>query len=270
MPRYEGCVQAKEISLCPKSLGGGANQHAHVLMLKSLNGGQPVAKPLEKTEMPAAAAAATAPTAADLQKAALANVNKILGFGEVTKAHYLSLDEDGQVAFLEKSKEEQDKIATEAKEAADRAAAEAEAAKSGVTPQMLELQKSNQRLTSELEALKAKDVQRDLEKRANDEFAGYPGGAAAVVPLLKAYATLPEDVRKASEDLLRAQAKAARESTSVFGGRSEEDMTKAQGAAKRIEEAAKALATEKNISYGDAYEMVVEKAEFAADVAALG
>lgn len=268
MPRFEGCVQAKEISLCPKSLGGGANPHAHVLMLKSLNGGKPVATtPTEKTDMSGAAAQ---PTAAEVQKIALANVNKIMLFSEVAKSYYLGLDEDGQLAFLEKSKDEQEKLASDAKEAADKAKAEEEAKKAGTTTEVLELRKSNDEMRKELDALKAKDVDRDIEKRAAAEFAGYPGGTAAVVPLLKAYATLPEDVRKASEDVLKAQAKAAREATTVFGGRSEEEMSAAHGASKRIEEAAKALAEKDKIPYGDAYEQIVEKAEFAADVAALG
>lgn len=264
MPKFEGCIEAKEISLCPKSLGGGANPHAHVLVLKTLAGGKPTERKTEKTMSGAAA-----PSTADIQKAALAISNKIASMNDVTKAHYLGLGEDEQLAFLEKSADEMAEIAKTAKEAADKKKMEDEAAKSGVTPQMLELQKSNEALRQELDTLKAKDAERDLEKRADTEFAGYPGGSAAVVPLLKAYAKLPEEARKASEEVLKAQCKTAKSVTTAFGIATEGDVSKAAGAQKRLDEAAEKYAAEHKVTKAVALEKVSEMREHAEDVAAV-
>lgn len=259
MPKFEGCVEAKEISLCPVNRGGGANPHAHVLMLKSMTG-KTVETPTEKTTMPAAAAATL--TMADVMKAA----NKIAAMSDVTKAHYLALPETEQEAFLEKSTEDQAKIATEAKEAADKKKVEEEAAKTGTTVEVLALQKSNADLRAEMDVLKAKVADSDIAKRADTEFAGYPGGSAVLVPLLKAYSSLPEDVRKASEEMLKAQCRTAVVLTRSFGQPVEQDVTKAQGAQARIQEAVKSYAAENKVTESVALEKVSEKPEFAADV----
>lgn len=264
MPKFEGCVEAKEISLCPKSLGGGANPHAHVLVLKTLAGGKPTERKTEKTMSGAAA-----PSTADVTKAALAVANKIASMNDVTKAHYLALGEDEQLAFLEKSSEEQATVAKEAKDAADKKKMEDEAAKAGTTAEVVELRKTNATLTEQVEKLLAKDAERDLEKRADTEFAGYPGGSAAVVPLLKAYAKLPDDVRKASEELLKKQCQAAAVVTRSFGAATEADVSKAAAAQQRIEAAAEKYATDHKVSKAVALEKVSEMREYADDVAAI-
>lgn len=256
MPRFEGCVEAREISLTRK----GANQHAHVLIRKNASG-KPGAQPkLETSEMS---------TPAEIAKAATAAAVKIVSMDDVTKSHFLGLSEDAQVAFLEKSAEDQKKEAEAAKAAADKAAVEAEATKAGTTAREAELQKTLETQRAEIDALKAARAEDVITKRAETEFAGYPGGAKAVLPLLKAYAKLPEDERVASEAVLKAQCTLAANSSTGYGARSEEVVSKAAAAKTRVEEAAKALAAEKKCSYDEAYELVIEKREFADDVAAL-
>lgn len=270
MPKFEGCVKGTEISLCPKTKGGGANPHAHVLVLKTLSapGADTKTETIEmSTEAEKAAAAART---AEINKAAREISNKIAGMSDVTKAYYLALPDDKQDAFLAKSADEMKVEAETAKAEADKKAAEEEAAKSGVTPQMLALQKSNAALAAEVETLKAAQVERDLEKRAHDEFDGFPGGPAAVVQLLKAYAKLDEPARKASEDLLKAQAATAKQMSKTFGGRTEQDLTKADAAKGRIEEATQKAMVDKKMSREDAWEWVIEQPEYAQDVAAIG
>jgi hypothetical protein len=268
MPKFEGCIQAREISLCPIELGGGANPKAHALVLKSM--AAPAATQPENTPMPTEAekAAAAAQTAA-INKAALLQTTAIAAMSDVTKAHFLGLgDPDAQLAFLAKSADEQKAEAEAAKAAADKKALEEEALKSGTTPQVLELMKSNSDLRAEVEALKAKQVDADLEKRAATEFDGFPGGVAAVVPLLKAYAKLDEPARKVSEDMLKAQAAAAKGMTKVFGGRTEEEVSKQAGAQQRINEAVEKYAGENKVSKEIALQKVSELPQFADDVKA--
>lgn len=268
MPKFEGCVEAKEISLTRK----GANQHAHVLIRKNAEPAPGDAQPkLETTQMTDAEKKAAA-IARDLEvsKIALAQTNKIVGMTDVTKAHYLGLDADAQLAFLEKSGDDMAKEAEAAKAAAEKTKLEEDAAKSGKTTRELELEKRLDTQSAEIETLKAAQIERDLEKRADAEFAGFPGGSAKVIPLLKAYAKLPEDERKASEDMLKAQCLLATGLTKTFGGRTEEGINKADTAAAKIEKAAKEYQAEHKCSYGDAYEAVTEMPEFAEDVAAIG
>lgn len=268
MPTFKGCVQAKEISLCPKSLGGGANPHAHVLVLKSLGGG---ADPKTETpKMPTQAEMDAAAQTVAINKAALMQTTALARMDDVTKAYWLGLDgADAQLAFLEKSAEDQKTEADAAKAAADKKALEEAAAKSGTTPQVLALEKSNGELQIEVAALKAKQVTTDLEKRADTEFKGYPGGSAVVVPLLRAYSTLDQPAREASEAVLKSVAAATLQVTRAFAGRTEADVSKAETAKARIDKAVKELAASAKISEGDAYERVIGMAEFADDIAAL-
>lgn len=254
-----GCIEAHELSTCKQ----GANPHAHVILRKSrLDGDRSAAdQPLTET---------TDMDAKDIAKAQASAVTSILAMNDVTKAHYLGLaDDEARIVFLAKTADEQKAEAEAAKALADKTA-EAEAAKAaGQTAAEATLQKSNDTLRAEVEALKAKDAERDIEKRAATEFSGYPGGVAAVVPLLKAYAALPIEARVASEAVLKAQCEMARQASQAFGARTEEDIGKAQTAAARIEKAAKDLAAEKKIEFGDAYAQITERADFAADVAAV-
>jgi len=238
-------------------------------MLKSMSG--KTAKQ-EKIEMPlteAEKAAAAEAQKAEVQKAATAIVAKVFAMNDVTKAHYLALGADEQTAFLEKSTEEQAKIAAEAKEAADRKKAEEEAAKTGKSVREMELEKRLDDQKAEIEAMKAREADREIEKRAETEFSGYPGGVAAVVPLLKAYAKLPQAEREASELVLKAHAQAAKSTMHTFAGRTEADLSKAASAQAKIEKAAKELAEAKKINYADAWEKVIEDPAYAEDVAAL-
>lgn len=268
MPRFEGCKEAKEISLVRR----GANQHAHVLVRKHAASTPDAVQPQpETTQMTDAEKKAAAEAqAAEVRKIALAQTNKIAAMSDVTKGYYLGLDETAQLAFLEKSAEDQAKEAETAKAAAEQKKLEEEAAKSGKTPQLLDLEKRFEAQRQELDAMKAAQVDRDLEKRAETEFAGFPGGTAKLVPLLKAYAKLDPEARTASEEMLKAQAKLARESTIARGGRTEEDVSKADASKTRIETATQELMKSASLSHADAWERIIEKREFAEDVAALG
>lgn len=266
MPTFEGCVEAREISLTRK----GANQRAHVLVRKTAAvAADPKLETKPMSTLTDAEKAAAATRAAEITKAALTISNKIAGMSDVTKAYYLGLEEDKQIAFLEKSTKDMDDEAAEAAAAA-KAKASADAAKAaGVTAREQELQKRLDDQSKEIDALKAVQADRDIEKRAAVEFDGYPGGIEKVVPLLKAYAKLPEADRLASEEVLKAQAKLGREASKTLGARSQEDITKADAANARIVEAAKKLSEDSKIPYTDAYERTIEKREFADDVAAI-
>lgn len=276
MPRFEGCVEAKEISLCPVKRGGGANQHAHVLVRKNADpSGGPQHKPENKT-MPAALtdaekAATIAARDLEVSKIALAQTNKVVAMSDVTKAYYLALDETAQLAFLEKSAED---MATEAKtaaEAVEKKRLEDEAAKSGKTIEVVALEK---RLTDQdeiIKGLQAGQAESAIEKRADTEFAGYPGGSAKVIPLLKAYAKLSEEDRKASEAVLKAQCKTGAAAMLTFAGRTEADMNKAASAQQRIDAGVeKMMKDNPGMTKGNAFIAVTELAEFAEDVKIIG
>lgn len=270
MPKFEGCIEAKEISLTRK----GANQHAHVLIRKNADpSGGPQPKPennIMSVALTDAEKAAAAQTAA-VSKAARGIANKIAAMSEVTKAYYLGLDDDKQDAFLEKAYAAQDEEAAEDKKTKDKKKFEDEAAKTGKTVEVLELQKKVDDQHVEIESLKADRVERDLEKRASTEFAGYPGGNEKVIPLLKAYAKLSDDDRKASEDVLKAQCKVAASAMAVFGARNEAYASKAETAQARIDgEITKRMQADSKLTKADAYEQVVEDPAFADDVAAIG
>lgn len=259
MPKFEGCKQAKEISLTRK----GANQHAHVLVKKTLGAGAgPANQPEpEKTPMPQAAAT-------DVAKTALSMTLAIAKMCDVTKAHFFGLTEDAQLAFLEKSAEEQKAEAEAAKAEKDRKEAEAEAAKSGKTVEVVALEKRLADQDEIIKSLQAKQLDGELEKRAATEFAGFPGGVEAAVAKLRDISKLPEASRKGFEDMMKAQCDLAKSTTAAFGVRNDVDVSKAEGSKVKLVDAAKALAAQKSISPRDALEQITEKREFAADVEA--
>lgn len=263
MPKYEGCLEAREISLTRK----GANPHAHVLIRKSLEAPSSETPP-ENTDMP---------TAEEIQKAAapiaMAMVIKTLGMNEITKAHFLALPDDQKDAFLAKTDTEMAEIAKAAKDEADRKAAEAEAAKAGSTVVENELRKSNEALQKRIEDLekagKETAAQTEIEKRAaSADFAGYPGGPKAVVEMLKSFADAPEAARTAAEGLMKAQALMAKRAGQGFGLPANGDVAGDPGAALgRINKAAQELAKSEDIPFAKAYEKITESEDFADDVA---
>ncbi len=222
MVKFLGCKKAAPLAVTRV----GANPGAHVLIKKTKGAPAPES---ETTEMNDAEAA----------KAQAAAVSKILGMNDVTKAHYLALGEDAQVAFLAKTADEMNAEAATAKTAADTAAAAAVAAAAAATADTAAVAKSVTDLQAENAVLKARLDTADLEKRANTEFDGYPGGVDAVLPLLKAYAGLPEAARLASENVLKAQAKAALDSGVTVAKRVSNSA--AAAATTQIEDAAKKL-----------------------------
>lgn len=260
MPNFIGCKEAKEISLTRTP----QNTLAVALLTKS----KPANPAPENHEM----------TAEEITKAAtaaaVAAVTKSLAMSDVAKAHLVTLDEAGQTAFLEKSTADQTAEAEAAKAAKD-AAAEAEAAKAaGATATEAALTKSVTDLTALVGDLR-KTITDDrqtaaLEKRARSDFAGFPGGEAAAVEVLKSVVGLPEAVQKSVESGMLAQISAAKAARSVFGFTpSEEEIAKAAPATARIEKAAKERAAAKSIPYEEAFTQVIELREFADDVAAM-
>lgn len=256
MAHIIGCTEAHELSTCKQ----GANQHAHIILRKSMTppeNPQPVVT--EKTDMDAVA----------IQKAAKAIALKLASLSEVAKSYVASLDDAAQDAILEKSAIEIEAVAKSAADEAKRMADEEEARKSGKTPEFIELQKSNQALRQELDALKAKDAIRDIEKRAATEFAGFPGGPVEAAKQLQDIAGLPEDARKRVETMMKAQCQTASAMLKGIGIATEQDLTKAQTAQKRLSDAVDAYVVEKKVSRSVAVEKVSELREHAADVEAV-
>lgn len=262
MGHIVGCVEAHELSTCKQ----GANQHAHIILRKSMT-------PKDQTQPTPEKKMATAEThnVADVMKAAAAIALKLASLTDVAKAHVTALAEDAQQELLQKSAAEIEAVAKAAKEEADKKASEEEARKAGVTARELELQKRADTLQAEVEALKAKDVERDLEKRAADEFAGYPGGVTEAVNRLKSIGKLPVAEQQPLIDMMKAQCAMAAESLKHFGGRTEAEVTKASAAKTRLEEAAKAYmadASNKCTDMAKALEVISEMPKHAADVEA--
>lgn len=260
MPKFERCKEAHEISL----VRAGANQHAHVLIRKSK---KDPANPVVENEM----------TAEEIQKAAVAAVtaalSKGLSMSDVSKAHFVTLDDDAKAAFLEKSVEEQTAVAEKAKADADKTK-EAEAAKAkGQTEREAQLEKRHDELVAEIAELKKKDASRelesDLEKAAADPaYAGYPGGAEALKVVLKtARAITDETARDAILSLAKNQAQMAR-TTSVVRGLNplDADLEKKAPATARVEKRVKEVMTEKSMTREAAMFEVSQDPAFKADV----
>lgn len=206
----------------------GANQHAHILLRKSI---EPSPRETENSEM------------------SIKHLQTIAAMSDVTKAYFVGLDETSGQAFLEKSAADRD---AEAQKAADEAAAkakkddkmsadekkkadeaeaakqarEAEAAKTAgagggtVTVSQKEwddMQKNLKDLADGQATIINKSRDLEYEKRASMEFRGYPGGSSAVVDRLKAIAELPEATRKGFEEDMRRSCDLAKATTSVLG-----------------------------------------------------
>lgn len=234
---FEGCVEAREISLT-RGKGSAANPLAVTLIKKSKDSPEP-----ESDEM----------SQADIQKAAAAIANKLFAMDDVTKAHYLSLDEAGQTAFLEKSSADQKTEAETAKKAKDEAEAEKAARESGQSAREAELEKrlkaSEDRYADLEKRLDDQAATAEIEKRARSaDFDGYPGGEAEVVKKLKAIAGLPDDIRKSVEKDMATTAATAKRATLSFGALSEDEMEKSAPAHAEVEKKAKALAEKEDIS----------------------
>jgi hypothetical protein len=235
MRLFKGCLRADEIAMTRR----GANQKdgkglTGALVQKSRSTAPDPQTPPENPEM----------DTAELAKAQAAAVTTILTMDDVQKSHYLGLAPDAQVAFLAKSADDRKIEADAAKSAKDKATAEADAAKAGKTATEVETQKALEDTRKELEAIKseraAEKLDAEISKRARDEFAGYPGGEAKVVELLKAYSGLPEAARKASEDVMKAQCELAKRATGHFG-LSEDEVMKGAPAHAELEKKAKDL-----------------------------
>lgn len=244
---FQGCIEGREIAMTRQGMNTKDNKAlTTVLVAKSA------------PTPPAPAPATIPPENLDMTPAEVAKTMKtVLSFDDVTKAFYVGLPEDAAVAFLAKSADEQKTEAHAAKTATDKVVAEAEAAKAGKTAAEVELQKRFDAQTAEIELLKADRVDRDIEKRAREEFDGFPGGVTAVVPLLKAYAGLPADVRKASEEVLKAQCTFAKTAGRNFG-LTDEDVAKAMPATAELERKAADVSKSKGVDIQQARGLVMQ------------
>lgn len=210
---FQGCIRGDEIARVRK----GSNPLTSDLVRKSAPQDPAPPTPPENADM----------DAAELAKAQRQAVTTLLTMDDVQKSHYLGLDEAAQTAFLAKGAAERKSEADTAKSLKDRETAEADAAKAGKTTREVELEKRLADQGAEIEVLKGKSADAEVEKRARDEFDGFPGGVAEVVPLLKAYAKLPEADRKASEAVLKSQAAFAKTAGANIHLMSDDEVTKA-------------------------------------------
>lgn len=227
---FRGCAEGREIAMTRK----GSNPHTAVLVAKNApTPATPAATPPENLDMTPAEVAKTMKT--------------MMSFDDVTKTYFVGLSEDAAVAFLAKSADDQKAEATAAKAAADKITAEAEAGKTGKTARELDLEKRLNDQQAVIDTLKSSQVERDLEKRAREDFAGFPGGHEAVLPLLKSFAKLPDTDRVAAEAVLKAQALLAKRAGAEIGF-SEEEIAKAMPATAELEKRAKELAKAEGIS----------------------
>lgn len=221
---FEGCVEAREISLTRK----GANEHAVILVRKNM---APEANP-EKIDM-------------DVLKA-LAAMN------DETRAYFLTLKtEETQKAFLAKKPEEQGAEVEKAAAAVVEPVVDAaDIAKTATT--VAEMQKAFSLQQKQLDDIVAKGVEdratAEIEKRARTEFAAYPGGEAKVVPLLKAYSKLSEEDRLASEGVLKTQCEFAKRAGAQLTLVTEDEYAAAAPASAEVAKRAQELAKEKGVT----------------------
>lgn len=154
----------------------------------------------------------------------------LLGFDDVTKAHFLALDDAGCTAFLAKSADEQKAEVEAAVKAAAKKPADdgddddmtkkgyvkadtiAEIVKNAVAGVVAPL-------TAEIAALKAAGEESTIRKRAETEFAGYPGGVESALTVLKGLAGLPEETRTSVETTMKSHIDLAKRVSHETGSR---------------------------------------------------
>lgn len=208
---------------------------------------------------------------ADEQKAALEKqLAKATSYGELTdsqKAHYATLDEAGQDAFLAKSKEEREKIVADIAKNREDTNPVVYKAKDGTEyrknddPRMVALAKradANEERAMEAQK-KADDA--DLRKRAETDLGHLPGTVESRMAMLKAVDGIPDaEERKKAHEALKAQNASmskAFETLGHRGGRTED----ASSPSSQLETLAKAYAEKHNVSEAEAESEVLKTDE---------
>lgn len=240
MARIVGCVEAYELSTVKQ----GANQHSHIIMRKSVTAPAPAPTPEN-----------------DLMEAAV--MKALLGLDEITKNYAVALSDEDFNKFMAKTADErikEAKMSADAQAKADAAAKEkadlAEDAKKGVDGALAKLTAENVELRKKFDD---QTVEREMEKTSNSaEFKGYPGGASAVLTILKSIAELTPEMQKPIIDSLKSQAQLALKVLGEEGGRTEEDMEKTAPANAEFKKKVAEYATEKSVSQTVAFKAVAD------------
>lgn len=143
-------------------------------------------------------------------------IKKMALMDEVTKGYLAHMPDDQVQAFMAKAPAAQAEEAAAAKKAADaKKALELTPAPAGDSDVVKSLQAQIEVLTK---ANTEAALERTLEKAAADPaYAGFPGGAPAVVTQLKSIQSLPEEDRAPIINLMKAQAATARNQRTTLG-----------------------------------------------------
>lgn len=188
----------------------------------------------------------------------------MLAMDEITKAYAAGLDEAGLKAFVAKTADEQKAEAHAAAKKLSDKTAEEEAAKKAreatETETAKSLREANDRI-AQLEADRAKSVrEREIEKEAGSaEFDGYPGGTEAVKAMLLSIEKVDDASRKTIVDSMKAQAAMAkRVAGTEFGGRTEEEMSKAKPKTAAFNKKLAEVMSEKSMTRADATKFIAE------------
>jgi len=179
----------------------------------------------------------------------------LMGLSDVEKAHAGTLDETAFKAFVMLPAADRAKAATDAQAEAARLA-NIETAKSAGDVSTLETLKSivtaqTAQIALLSDAIKSRDLTSEIEKAAaSAEFDGYPGGAAAVVTVIKAARAAGGDNEKTLLDLAKSVAANARAMGKTFGlnSTSLEDLAKSAPATAQLETKANELVVAKGIT----------------------
>ena len=221
MAHIIGCKAAHELTTCKQ----GMNQHAHVLYTKSKKAepGQATAKS-EKIMEPDAVAAL-------VNKSVQEAMAKSAAWTDQTKTYYAGMKPDDQGKFLAKTADDQNAEAEQAKTNHDQLMGKEKAAKVAAETEIGKALAEHpvvKSLVEENKLLKAAGRLQEIQKRADSEFAGFPGsedgkqtGREVVVETLKSLEGAPENVRTVTENAMKAQiasAKALAGAPSGYGG----------------------------------------------------
>lgn len=238
MARIVGCVEAHELTTCKQ----GANQHAHIIMRKSL--GAPSAKP-------------TPQTSSESDDMDFAILKAMLAMDETTKAYASGLDEEALKLFVAKSAADQKAEAHAAAKVLDDAAKAEEARKKALEATETETQKALREANDKIASLEARDAERNRDRELDKEagmadFDGYPGGLEAVKAMLKSIDKLEPPARKAVVDSMKSQATLSKKSLGELGGRTEEEINKAAPKMAAFVKKRAEIMTEKAMTQADA------------------
>lgn len=184
----------------------------------------------------------------------------IAALNDIQKAHYETLDETAQEAFLAKSSDERDADITLSKsaDAVVYKSLDGEEFRKSDDPRLVAMVKRADAQSKALEKAAEREAENDLRKRAEDELSSLPGDTDTHVALLKAVDGIADEaVRKSAMEVLKSKNQAASAAFTTVGT-TEVSKAAAGEAHDELDRMAKAHQAKEGVDFYTAYDAVTK------------